>query len=303
MNSTLKKIIKRGIRLAFDKAPQASDFLWGRVRRIILRKEIKAYDGKGKSKNGGHKSVVFFSHNRCASMMLNRRLLDLLEGVDLERIDYQRLVHPLPEKEREVFQWDREGHLQRGRFKGVGYYYGPFRYYVDIPKLNTFNTVLVLRDPRDVITSRYFSEAFAHVALDSKFHEHTKAVREMDVDTFVREFAPDVEAHYRNFMENFEMLKGGVVWRYEELIADFAGFLAHVNDAFELGHDKRYIASIASKESFTVQSEDKFAHKRSVSAGAYLKKLKPETVVYLNELFADVLVFFDWEADVLTSKQ
>ena len=94
-----------------------------------------------------------------------------------------------------------------------------------------------------------------------------------------------------------------MVWRYEELIADFAGFLAHVNDAFELGHDKRYIASIASKESFTVQSEDKFAHKRSVSAGAYLKKLKPETVVYLNELFADVLVFFDWEADVLTSKQ
>ena len=270
MNGKLKQQLKRLIRISFRVSPSLSAQVWNVVCLYIFRDERRAYRGKLKQPQGDRKSIVFFSHNRCASMMLNKRIQELMEGCGYRNIDYQRLVHGWPEKEREAFRWDAEVHSASGRFLPKMFYYGVFRYYVDILGLENMHPILVLRDPRDVITSRYFSEAFAHVALDKVFHEHTERVRKMDVDTFVKTFAKDVEEHYSHFRENYSKMEQGVIWKYEDLIDDFEGFLVDVNEKCNLGKSGKFVAEIASKESFKVSSEDKFSHKRSVKAGSYL---------------------------------
>lgn len=264
------------------------------ARPFRFQPERLAWRGGDQGPGNGRPSLVFFTHYRCGSMMLDRRLGDLLDGLDYKRINFQGYVHPWSIERREDFQRNRDEHARVGRFVATGRFYSPLRYYVDIPDLPTYKVLVVLRDPRDVLVSRYFSERYAHVRLDDRFLEHCERVESMELDRFVLEYAEQVEEHYRLFMDHAEDLRHALVISYEEVISDFEGFLRRVNEYADLGRSEEYVAEVAARESFTVTSEDKYAHKRSVKARNFEDKLAPETIAALNERFADVLDHFGW---------
>jgi hypothetical protein len=43
------------------------------------------------------------------------------------------------------------------------------------------------------------------------------------------------------------------------------------------------------KDEFTVDQEDIYSNKRQVTPGDHRRKLKPETIEHLNQVFADIL--------------
>lgn len=244
---------------------------------------------------GVRPSVVFFSHYRSASMMLNRRLLELIDGHDYCQLDYQGYVHPWSIERREDFQRDVEGHKQCGRFPEKGYYFGPLRYFVDIPALEKMKVIVVLRDPRDVLVSRYYSEKYNHVRLDKRFLAHCESIEKLSLDEFVLAYREDVKSHYDLYLKKAEQLANALTVNYEEMVGDFEGFLRKVNDYLELGRDEKFIQSITKQENFDVKKEDVYSHKRSVQPRNFEKKLKDATIKDLNSCFADVLTAFKWK--------
>ena len=265
------------------------------MRPFLFHREHRAWKGGDTRPGNGRPSLVFFTHYRCASMMLVRRLNDLLAGLGYRQVDYQGYVHPWPLDQRDHFQRAREEHREVGRFVAEGRFYAPLRYYVDVPELQNYKVVVVLRDPRDVLVSRYYSEKFAHVRADTRFLAHCEEVEKMELDEFALAFADDVGGHYRFFMEHAPDLEHALFVSYEEVISDFEGFLSKVNEYAGLGCPAERVREIADKESFRVTSEDKYAHKRSVKARNFEEKLQPETIGALNVQLADVLKHFGWE--------
>lgn len=265
------------------------------VRPMIFQRERKGWRGADTDPGNGRPSLVFFSHYRCASMMLMRRLKDLTSGLGYRVLNYQTFIHTWPIGERENFMHNVEENRRFRRFNPLGRFYTPLRFYVDIPDVEKFRVHLLLRDPRDVLVSRYFSEKFAHIRIDERFNQHCLEVEQMDIDQFALHFLEDVAGHYDLYQRNWNKMRQLRFVRYEDMIADFPGYLQGMNAFYDCGKSESEVAAIAAKENFEVTKEDKFAHKRSVKARSFESKLKPETIDALNERFAGLLDFFGWE--------
>lgn len=286
---------KQKIKQVLRKAPWLGIAAVKAVRPVQFYKEKQAYNGGSQEAKNQQPSLVYFSHYRCASMMVNRRLLDLLAGKNYRQLDYQGYVHPWSIERREAFQGDSEAHEQFKRFPQRGHYFGPLRYFVDIPHLDKLKPITVLRDPRDVLVSRYYSEKYNHVRLDTRFLRHCESIASLSLDEFVLAFKEDVGSHYNLYLKNKAALESGLMFPYEELIKDFRGFLGAVNDFVGLERSASFLDAVASQESFVVDKENRFSHKRSVEARNFEKKLKPETIEELNQFFSEMLLAFDWE--------
>jgi hypothetical protein len=291
----MNNFVKRTTKGILMRHPAAGIRAVQLARPLRFWPERLGWRGWDTGSGNGRPSIVFFTHYRCASMMLVQRLNDLIEGLGYRQINYQGYVHPWPIEKREKFQRDREEHERVGRFVAQGRFYAPLRYFVDIPHLDQYKVLLVLRDPRDVLVSRYYSERFAHVRLDKGFLDHCRKVEDMTIEEFVVGYTDDVGAHYRLFMEHAADLEHAHVVPYEEVIADFAGFLRGVNEYASLGRSEEEILEIAGRESFSVSSEDKYSHKRSVKARNFEEKLPAETIAVLNRELGDILDHFGWE--------
>ena len=284
----MKKLLKRLCR----RFPILGVFLVSVIHPFLFKSERRAYSGKTNGKTNGRKSIVFMTHNRCASVMVHKRLLELLEADSYRHLDFQGLVQ-LNSSEQKNFILN-ESNKNLGRFQNVGHYYGPLRYFVEIPKASSLKVLVVLRDPRDVLVSRYYSEKYSHFRFDRKFAEHCKKVEAMNLDEFVIKFSDDVCEHYRKYIRGWSNLGDVLFYKYEDVIADFEGFLTSFSAYAGIVKTKSDIKEIAGKESFSVVKEDKFSHKRSVKSGGFRDKLSQETIEELNGKFEDVLGYFGW---------
>ena len=78
---------------------------------------------------------------------------------------------------------------------------------------------------------------------------------------------------------------------YEEMVTDFAGWLKKVVERFELQDGDatyRMVLAKRAEEVAPVAEENIWLHKRKVTPGDYLEKLRPETFAELDRRFASV---------------
>ena len=86
-----------------------------------------------------------------------------------------------------------------------------------------------------------------------------------------------------------------LIKRYEDMMDDFPKWMAEVTQHLGLDDQPELTANIVSAATFTVAKEDASSHRRSGKSGAYLDKLKPETVKLLNDKYGDLLQEFGYE--------
>ena len=119
--------------------------------------------------------------------------------------------------------------------KPVGYLYCPFRKFIDIPKLEKYRILLMLRDPRDVLTSLYFSSAYSHA--DSPvlgvFKDRQKALSQT-IDEFVIDKSDLYLQRYRQYCQNLFGKPNVLFVKYEEMVTDFNTWFNKVTDFLEL---------------------------------------------------------------------
>ncbi|HEY8697281.1 MAG TPA: hypothetical protein VIM02_06655 [Rhizomicrobium sp.] len=156
-------------------------------------------------------------------------------------------------------------------------------------------TFLLIRDPRDMIVSHYFSIKYSHttagLGVDHVLRERQR-LQTIDIDSWAM---TQIRRIKREFLR-YEALNGTAlkVCRYEDVILDKVKLLDDLCSQFGLDvsqADKKRIALAIDRRP---EREDIYAHIRQVVPGDHRRKLKPSTIELLNHGLADILCKYDY---------
>jgi len=243
--------------------------------------------------------------HKAGSMVLHRVLKDIC---DHNHIRYHSENQPDPDRlpVRKIFAGKDYISKHNGCF-------GPIRFFLPSRALESANIVLHLRDPRDVLTSMFYSYCFMHRGPVPANTGIRKEVADAGIDEFVLGMSSDEFVRYEgdygtggnykkeigNMVERYERYLREVVARpnatllsYEEMVLDFPSWLRQVVAGFKLENNEetyRVVAFERRAETEKPALENVWSHKRKVTPGDYKEKLKAETIAELNRRFASVL--------------
>ena len=250
------------------------------------------------------KNVIVFTTHKAGSMLLHRVLQDVCEK---NNIPY---YSPNQEPDKQL-PFDRIFNGEDFIAERTGCF-GPLRFFVPSTALESANIILHLRDPRDVLTSMFFSYCFMHPGEIEANTGYRKEVAEAGIDKFVLDMSDENFTRYRgeygtgsrygryigNIRDRYityfrEIIRkpNAVLISYEEMVVNFGSWLRKFLAAFELADADETYRRVSSRHAKTVKpsGEDIWSHKRKVTPGDYKEKLRPETISELNRRFSEVL--------------
>lgn len=182
-----------------------------------------------------------------------------------------------------------------------GTLYGGFRF---VPSFATDaflggkRVMVLVRDPRDVLTSLYFSVQRSHripageagVILE---RQRAWALSE-SIDDYVLHHAR--HRHWRARFARLNQIKGlGRSWRYEDVVFAKGPWLDAILDYLQVDLPRCDRDEIVLAEDLRPEREDPDSHVRQVAPGDHRRKLRPETIEELSRLFADTLAVWGYE--------
>lgn len=178
---------------------------------------------------------------------------------------------------------------------------GPLRRPIALPSEIDGRGVLCLRDPRDALTSMFYSFTYSHAGVSEELRE---ARAQAGIDRFVLERADDMKDRLRSYRALVERRPGWAVLRYEDMVLAFPAWLDQLVAGLGLAPDpsrlRGYAARIAAETAALIaarrEREEPLSHIRSIRPGDHASKLMPETVAALTHLFADDLGAFGYPA-------
>lgn len=186
-------------------------------------------------------------------------------------------------------------------FHPAGYCYAGFREMprgFDIPILDRARSVLLVRDPRDILVSHYFSVTRSHVLPAGGSARHALEAARAEaarrtVDEHVAAMAPWISELFRFYRAALAQ-PGCRVYRYEDVVFDKPAWLASMCRHFGWAIPQDDIAAVAAEHDLRPAAEDPHRHVRRVRPGDFREKLRPETIAALNESLAHLLDRFGY---------
>lgn len=273
-------------------------------RRDLRRRypvELALLDGRLGNRPDHPRSVIHFSLNKAATQYVKTLLFTCARHSNLLPVS----MHDLAFESRLPYLTDgTEAARSLHRvFHPRGYVYSVFGGVIrGRPSACKLRTVIVIRDPRDILVSHYFSVAYSHAipsAASNKREtivESRAAALATDIDTHVVKEAPTLLARYTdmlNYCRDHD--EDCMVFRYEEMISDFDTWLRSLIDFCQFSVCEETVSNLVSDaQARRGKDEDVRSHNRRGVHGDYANKLKPETISYLNETFEQVLEFFEY---------
>ncbi|MFN4128819.1 MAG: sulfotransferase domain-containing protein [Paracoccaceae bacterium] len=179
-----------------------------------------------------------------------------------------------------------------------GYVFYSFRWLQKLPEVAAFDRgrkLFLVRDPRDVAVSYYYSMAKSHGLPKagrsresiSKLREETSA---MDIDSFVQGGKADPIlrniARFAPYLDRDDSL----FFHYEDVIFNKRAWVTQIVGELAVDLSTEACNRIADKHDLRPKKEDPNAHVRRVTPGGYVDKLSPDSIAYIRETHP---VFFD----------
>jgi len=253
-------------------------------------------------------SVLIYTVHKAASMFLHRLGTDLARRMEL---DFYSINNKSCQDDIKKSSW--KSFIENTSGPSC---FGPIRAGENIAlpvfpdNIEQYSIILHLRDPRDVLTSAYYSHVYNH-KITKRFKpsdEQRKEWEEQGVDEFVIHRIERVKNEYEELCACLLGKDNVVLLKYEQMVTDYGtwleGFLSAFSD-FEpkqkaglrlaLGantHEKIYTSLYKKhKDDFlpAKKAEDVYSHKRQVTPGDYARKLDNSTIDTLNNEFASIL--------------
>lgn len=190
--------------------------------------------------------------------------------------------------------------------------FAPLRFFVALPRLDSYEVILHLRDPRDVLVSMFYSYCYIHSGPVAQNTGYRRDAATGGIDAFVLAQATTGNLHYpgdygtgghvqdligtlpsryRAYIDRLLGKPNVAVVKYERMVADYRGWLTDFSRPFPLGNRRQVIESLVARspDFFPRRSADALTHVRHVTPGDYKAKLRPATIHQLDDIFADVL--------------
>lgn len=185
-----------------------------------------------------------------------------------------------------------------------GYAYTGFRMFFPQMTFDFSKTknILLVRDPRDILVSHYFSMKYSHVVprLKGKDHPVTRqreALQDSNIDRTVLNMAPVYKNYFLNYMKHLST-ESTRVYRYEDIIFRKTEWIVDMLDYLNIEIPMRKIKSIADKHDIRPDKEDPKKHIRQVTPGNYKIHLSKTTIEKLDDLFYPVMHYFHYDSVV-----
>lgn len=290
---------------AFEEVIRSNALLRRLARRWKFRREYKLIKGRLTAKSN-RKSIIHFSFNKAATQYVRDILKVCAAENGIQHIGLHEFAfyNKFPYLDRVPMEEvvDNYGYL----FKPQGFLYSVFGGFIDgIPDFERYKVVLVVRDPRDILVSKYFSRKFIHevpIAESGKrqrFLNRREIALTMDIDEFV---LSEKEGVFKNFEKYSKMLIDNYphihVTSYEKMITRFPEWLGDLLEYCELEISPSLFEALVDKQrQKKPKTEDIFKHDRKGVQGDYKEKLQPKTIENLNEYFEYYLNRFGYKID------
>jgi len=257
---------------------------------------------------GGHRtysrrpSVLHFSFNKAATQTVKKLLIECARRNKLTSV----LLHDYAFHNVMPFLDHLESDEMKGyahMFKPEGYLYTVFGGMIEgIPSLEKFKVVLVVRDPRDILVSDYYSIAYSHAIPDGEKKEIYLSRREnalaTTLDEYVLNNAPKLQSVFERYaIHLFPVCPGVHVARYEDMVENFPEWLDSLVSACGMEISKSFRQDLLEKhEGRRPKGENIQKHLRKGMPGEHREKLRPETIEQLNQTFKESLTGFNYRS-------
>lgn len=270
--------------------------LW---RRALTRLQYSSsYDWLSSkiAERSGRPSVFFFAMHRGGSTIISRLLI---RAGNLKHVDYASMIF--------------NGQNPRINFKQFGHLYGPIRMSQHstpdnaveglgldekISILKDARSIILIRDPRDILISRYYYFGWSHplsVAADIRERQLAlmDSIQSMTVDQYVIENSEYQNAYFLQVERILNLREDSILVRYSDLVDNFDHFWAGLEKAIEFSPDaKDWFFQETRPRAVEITS----SHKRSGKVGGFRTHLKPDTIKQANVILKPTLERFAFEA-------
>lgn len=238
-------------------------------------------------------SIFLVSLPKAGSTLLNKMMTQIATAAGLVSFSAPQELRRLGVKPNDTPE------ILNALFLPKGYMYGGFRGLpggTQLPSWASGRTVVLVRDPRDMLVSLYFSEAYSHTppgtgsggALYDHFQKQREKAQAAPVDDYVKSHG----AQYARIYSEMHRKTGAVeckTYRYEDVIFHKKSWLVDMAAYLNIPIKERHVEVIAARNDVVPDEEDPTQHVRRVRPGDHREKLRPDTIAELNEAFRDVL--------------
>ena len=232
-------------------------------------------------------SILFYTTQKCASVYISTLIERLAAGADMPHIHFDAYMTIMNVRGPDGPFGNPS--IAKQAFVPQGYYYGPVGSLRLFPDVKDYATVLVLRDPRDVLTSLYFSTAYSHALITEKLIKERKEALGMSIDEYVLANKDLYQRIYSGYCDTILQQPNVLFLKYEDMVADFPDFLHKLAAHVGLDDQKEIIETLIAEANFKIDKEDPYSHRRQAKPGDHRNKLKAETIAVLNETFETIL--------------
>jgi len=287
--------IKKYAKQLFLKSP----FLIHLFLRRRFNVELKLIAGRHKN-NSSHPSIIHFSLNKAATQYTKK----ILRGCVIENgmvpvhineyAFYSKFPYLTGLKTDKMVEFS---HI----FKPDGYFYSAFGGFVPgISEMDKYKVILMVRDPRDILVSWYYSIAFSHSIPPITSNRHEEYIRkrenaqEITIDDHVISESDRVFNILKRYQTELLVLYPHVyLTSYEKMTSNFEGWLKGLLDACELEISSQTFQKLI-EDNIRVQPKEEniYKHIRKGKPGDYLDKLQPATIEYLNNKFSPIFEIY-----------
>jgi hypothetical protein len=271
--------------------------------RLFLRQkfpnELRLIKGRPVSA-GEHPSIIHFSLNKAATQHTKSLLRRMAKSNGLVPIHineyafFTEFPYLTSLSEEQMAEYK---HI----FRPKGFLYSAFGGFVrGIDHLKQYKVLLMVRDPRDVLVSWYYSLAFSHSIppetsdRHEEYLENRKSAREMTIDEHVLAGSDRVytilDTYRKELLEPYPHV---TLTSYEEMTSDYETWLRKILDACQLTiSDAMFQELLEENRRLQPKKENKHQHIRKGKPGDYRDKLQPETIAELNTKFKPIFAAY-----------
>ncbi len=191
-------------------------------------------------------------------------------------------------------------------FPSHGYCFAGFRSipfsFIGSTALKRLRKLMVVRDPRDMLVSLYFSAKFSHGFEATGTPQFAQLMRQIDDDCRM-----DLDSHClfnswnvnASFFLHHDIIADPqtLVLKYEDFVYDKGHLASAICDWFGLDIPQERLSAIIAPHEPIPMAERPDQHIRQAHPGDYRRKLKPETIAALNGVLGKFMATFGYRPE------